>query len=302
MQFGIHLGPQDLTMTEMRRAWKKFEALGFDWISVWDHFYAAAPPYDRGCFEALTSQAALALETSRVRVGCLVYSTGYRHPTLLAQAGATIDHLSDGRLEMGLGAGWHSLEYEAYGLPFEAPAVRLRRMAESATLVRALWNEETVDFEGEFYTLKEARCDPKPVQHSPRIWIGARGPRALALAGSLGDGWNASYVTPEVFGASCEVVRAHAGAKGIVAGVNLGLIGDIDAKDRDEFLNRRFGPGSAGVRDAFLAGRPSEVIDRVHAYEANGADWVNIAVRAPIEMEVLEAFASEVLPHFRSQP
>ena len=130
----------------MRNAWKRFEALGFDWISVWDHFYAAAPPYDRGCFEALTSQAALALETSRVRVGCLVYSTGYRHPTLLAQAGATIDHLSEGRLEMGLGAGWHSLEYEAYGLPFEAPAVRLRRMAESATIVRALWNEDDGGF------------------------------------------------------------------------------------------------------------------------------------------------------------
>jgi alkanesulfonate monooxygenase SsuD/methylene tetrahydromethanopterin reductase-like flavin-dependent oxidoreductase (luciferase family) len=301
MKFGIHLGPQDLTMTEMRTAWKRFEALGFDWISVWDHFYAAAPPYDRGCFEALTSHAALALETARVRVGCLVYSTGYRHPTLLAQAGATIDHLSEGRLEMGLGAGWHSLEYEAYGLPFEAPAVRLRRMAESATIVRALWNEPTVDFEGEFYTLKEARCDPKPVQKSPPIWIGARGPRALALAGSLGDGWNASYVTPEVFGAAYEVVQANAGSKGIVAGVNLGLIGDIDAKDREEFLTKRFGPGSGGVRDAFLAGRPAEVIDRVRAYEAAGADWVNIAVRAPIEMEVLESFASEVLPHFQGR-
>lgn len=298
MKFGVHLGPQNLTMTEMRSVWRSFEDLGFEWISVWDHFYSATPPFDGGCFEALTSHAALALETTRVRVGSLVYSTGYRHPTLLAIAGATIDHLSDGRLEMGLGAGWHKVEYEAYGLPFEAPAVRLRRLAESATIVRALWSESTVDFDGEFYTLKEARCDPKPVQEVPPIWIGATGPRALALAGTHGDGWNASYVSPEAFGNALEIVRGSAGSKKIVTGVNLGLIGDVDAKDREEFLVKRFGPETGRVQSAFLAGRPSEVIDRLHQYQERGADWVNIAVRAPIEMDVLESFVSDVLPAF----
>ena len=300
MRFGVHLGPQNLTMTDMRSAWKRFEDLGFEWISVWDHFYSAAPPFDGECFEALTSHAALALETTRVRVGSLVYSTGYRHPTLLAKAGATIDHLSDGRLEMGLGAGWHRVEYEAYGLPFEAPAVRLRRLAEAATIVRALWTESTVDFEGEFYTLKEARCDPKPIQKLPPIWIGASGPRALALAGTHGDGWNGSYFSPEAFSKALEIVRASAGSKKIVTGVNLGLIGDIDAKDREDFLVKRFGPETGPVQNAFLAGRPPEVIDRVHEYQARGADWVNIAVRAPIEMDVLESFASDALPTFRS--
>jgi alkanesulfonate monooxygenase SsuD/methylene tetrahydromethanopterin reductase-like flavin-dependent oxidoreductase (luciferase family) len=286
-------------MGEMRSAWKRFEALGFEWISVWDHFYTAAPPFDGPCFEALTSQAALALETSHVRVGSLVYSTGYRHPTLLAKAGATIDHLSEGRLEMGFGAGWHKVEYEAYGLPFEAPAVRLRRLVESVTIVRALWAEPTVDFVGEFYTLKEARCEPKPLQSPPRIWIGAHGPRALALAGKHGDGWNASYFSPEQFASANEIVRANAGSREIVTGANVGLIGQVEAKDREEFLVRRFGPETAPVQNAYLAGSPEEVIDRLGMYQSAGADWVNIAVRAPIEMDVLETFANEVIPAFR---
>ena len=299
MKFGVHLGPQGLSMADIRAAWKRFEELGFEWISIWDHFYSAAPPFDGECFEALTSHAALALETSRVRVGSLVYSSGYRHPTLLAKAGATIDHLSNGRLEMGVGAGWHRVEYEAYGLPFEAPAVRLRRMVESVTIIRALWSEPTVDFEGEFFTLKEARCDPKPLQRPPRIWIGAHGPRALALAGMHGDGWNASYFSPEEFRDGAEIVRANAGGRDVVLGANLGLIGDIDAKDREEFLVQRFGPDTAPVQNAYLAGSPQEVIDRLGLYESAGADWVNIAVRAPIEMDVLETFAAEVFPAFR---
>jgi alkanesulfonate monooxygenase SsuD/methylene tetrahydromethanopterin reductase-like flavin-dependent oxidoreductase (luciferase family) len=285
-------------MPEMRSAWKRIEGLGFEWISVWDHFYSAAPPFDGQCFEALTSHAALALETSRVRVGSLVYSTGYRHPTLLAKAGATIDHLSEGRLEMGFGAGWHKVEYEAYGLPFEPPPVRLRRMVESVTIIRALWSEPTVDFAGEFFTLKEARCEPKPIQSPPRIWIGAHGPRALALAGKHGDGWNASYFSPEQFADAIEIVKENAGTRPIVTGANLGLIGEVDAKDREEFLVRRFGPETAPVQNAFLAGSPGEVIDRLGQYDSAGADWVNIAVRAPIEMDVLETFASDVIPAF----
>jgi alkanesulfonate monooxygenase SsuD/methylene tetrahydromethanopterin reductase-like flavin-dependent oxidoreductase (luciferase family) len=176
-------------MDELRDAWRQIEDLGFDWISVWDHFYAAAPPWEQPSFEATVVHTALAMETSRVRVGCLVYSTGYRHPGVLANAGVAIDHLSKGRFEIGLGAGWHQTEYDAYGIPFEPPAVRLRRMAEYAEVVRRLWTEDSVDFQGEFYKLEQARCDPKPLQRSPRIWIGARGPRALALAGQVGDAW-----------------------------------------------------------------------------------------------------------------
>jgi hypothetical protein len=131
--------------------WKAVEKAGFDWISVWDHLYPSQIDESKDCFEALSCHAALAAVTSAVRVGCLVYSAGYRHPGMLANAAVTIDHLSGGRLELGIGAGWHQHEYFAYGLPFEEPATRLRRLKEYVNVVRALFVEPTVDFDGEFF-------------------------------------------------------------------------------------------------------------------------------------------------------
>jgi alkanesulfonate monooxygenase SsuD/methylene tetrahydromethanopterin reductase-like flavin-dependent oxidoreductase (luciferase family) len=299
MRFGVHLGPQGLGMDELRQAWREIENLGFDWISVWDHFYAAAPPWEQPSFEATVVHTALAMETSRVRVGCLVYSTGYRHPGVLANVGVAIDHLSKGRFEIGLGAGWHQTEYDAYGIPFEPPGVRLRRMAEYAEVVRLLWTEDSVDFQGEFYQLDQARCDPKPLQQSPRIWIGARGPRALALAGQVGDAWNIAYVSPEHFGRSYQVVRAHCPRPDeYVAGVNVGLMGELSESDRREFLIRRYGTADAAVSDGILEGSSARMIDRVGQYQEAGADWLIIALRPPIEQEVLARFAAEVIPAF----
>ena len=122
MQFGVHSGPQDCTIAQLFELWERAEALGFDWISIWDHFYASQVPPERDCFEGIACHTALALRTTRVRVGSLVYCAGYRHPAVLANAGATIDHLSGGRFELGLGAGWHQGEFDGYGLPFEPPA------------------------------------------------------------------------------------------------------------------------------------------------------------------------------------
>jgi alkanesulfonate monooxygenase SsuD/methylene tetrahydromethanopterin reductase-like flavin-dependent oxidoreductase (luciferase family) len=299
MRFGVHLGPQGLEMDELRQHWRQIEALGFDWISVWDHFYAAAPPWEQPSFEATVVHTALAMETSRVRVGCLVYSTGYRHPGVLANVGVAIDHLSKGRFELGLGAGWHQTEYDAYGIPFEPPAVRLRRMAEYAEVVRLLWTEDSAEFQGEFYQLDHARCDPKPLQQTPRIWIGARGPRALALAGQVGDAWNIAYVSPEHFGRSYPVVQANCPRPDeYVAGVNVGLMGELSESDRREFLIRRYGTADAAVADGILEGSSAQMIDRVGQYQAAGADWVIIALRAPIEEDVLARFATEVIPAF----
>jgi alkanesulfonate monooxygenase SsuD/methylene tetrahydromethanopterin reductase-like flavin-dependent oxidoreductase (luciferase family) len=300
MKFGVHLGPQELEMAELRQAWRHIEDLGFDWISVWDHFYAAAPPFERPSFEATIAHAALAAETSKVRVGCLVYSAGYRHPAVLANSGVAIDHLSGGRLEMGLGTGWHQTEYEAYGLPFESPGVRLRRLAEYVEVVRRLWSEDEVTFAGEFFQLHDARCDPKPQQSLPPIWIGARGERALALAGRLGDGWNVAYVSAERFGQMLETVRAHAERPdSLVCGVNVGLMGELSKAEREEFLAARYGGAGSGVIEGVLIGSSSQWQDQVGHYQTAGADWLNLALRAPIEMDLVERFAREVMPHFR---
>ena len=300
IKFGVHVGPQMCTMDELRTVWSTAESLGFDWISVWDHFYPAPSPLDGDCFEAVACHAALAAVTSHARVGCLVYSAGYRHPAVLANAGATIDHISNGRLELGLGAGWHQWEYDAYGIPFEAPAVRLRRMAEAIEIVRSLWTEDVTTYKGEFFTLSEARCNPKPVQSAPRIWVGASGEQlGLKLAGRLGDGWNVPFVTAADFARKREIVLAHAPHPDrLEIGVNLSYI-DAPASGLEDALKVRFGPAGAFMIDTVLAGGPDEVGTRVQQYVDAGASWIILSLRAPFELDALSAFASHVVPRFR---
>ena len=299
VKFGVHVGPQMCTMAELQNVWLMAERLGFDWISVWDHFYPAPSPLDGDCFEGIACQAALAALTTRPRVGSLVYSTGYRHPAVLANAAATIDHLSNGRLELGLGAGWHKWEYDAYGIPFEAPAVRLRRMAESIECVRLLLTEDVANFDGEFFTLTEAYCNPKPVQARPRIWVGASGEQiGLKLAGRHGDAWNVPFVSPEDFTRKRQIVLDHApDPDAFVTGVNL-LYVPCEADEADAALAERFGPMAEAMRPGALVGDLPAITDRLGQYIDAGADWVILALRAPFDLDALERFTTEVAPAF----
>ncbi len=298
-QFGIHSGPQECTIEDLFELWGYAEDLGFDWISIWDHFYAAQVPPERDCFEAVACHAALAVRTSRVRVGSLVYCAGYRHPAVLANAGVTIDHLSGGRLELGLGAGWHDAEYRGYGLPFESPGTRLRRLAEAVQVIRLLWSEEVVKFQGEFFTLDDAICEPKPLQQTPRIWIGASGERtALPLVGRLADGWNVAYVSPEAFAQKLAIVQEHAPFPDrLVTGVNVGLV--FADRDADEELRRRFGAAAEFVKAGSLHGSVDQIVDKIGRYQAAGADWINLGLRAPFDLDAVERFATEVVPQTR---
>ena len=288
-------------MPELRRLWQTAEELGFDWISVWDHFYSNPGGLDGPCFEAVACQAALAATTSRARIGSLVYSAGYRHPAVLAKAAVTIDHLSDGRLELGIGAGWHKAEYEGYGIPFEAPGVRLRRLAEYVEIVRALWTSDVVNYKGEFYTLTEAYGSPKPLQESPRIWVGATGDKALKLAGRLGDAWNTSAVSPEEFTRRYDIVRGAApDPSRLVTGVNLMYL-DATPDNLDEEIRRRcMTPNAPQLKDYLLLAHDLDAVgERLSAYAKAGVDWLVLTQRAPFDYDALARFAHEVMPAFR---
>ena len=289
-RWGVHTGLQNTTTIELRSLWRRIEDLGFDWISIWDHFYAAdmATPV---CHEAVACHAALACTTERVQVGSLVYCAGYRHPAVLANALATIDHLSNGRAVLGLGAGWAANEYEAYGIAFPGPGELLNNQEESIECIRGLLRGEVTDFRGEHFSLTAARCEPKPVQAELPIWVGGGGERrTLAIAARWADGWNVPYVSPEQFAHKRQVLHDHCAVverdpDTITCTVNVGAAVDEDA------LQAQFGNTAEFVRPGVLVGSSEQMIDQVGRYTEVGVDQINLAIRAPWDLSVLDHVA-----------
>jgi F420-dependent oxidoreductase-like protein len=304
IKLGVHTGPQDLSMEELHRVWKRADAAGFHWISVWDHFYAN-PLRDRNdpCFEAVASMASLATLTSRVRVGCMMFCTLFRNPGLLAKAAITIDHISGGRCELGLGGGWFEQEFREFGYGFPPVKERLDQMEEAVQVVKSLLEEPVTNFKGQYYDIQGAVCAPKPVTGKLPIWIGGRGPkRTPRMAAQYADGYNVAYVSPEEYkqrldqlDASCDKLRRDPAS--ITRSVNLHFHMGADeagAKAASEKL-QRFDPSR---RLGALTGTAPEVIDRVAEYMEVGANGLNIAFRPPIDWDAFEAYIEQVLPVF----
>lgn len=297
-RFGIHTGLQNTTVAELQAIWQQADERGFDWLSVWDHFYSASShssdPDTYDCHEAVAMHAALACSTSNVRCGCLVYCAGYRHPGVLAKAVATIDHLSGGRAEIGLGAGWARPEYNAYGIPFPSAGTRLDILEESAACVRSLLRNEVTNFEGEHFRFTDARLEPRPVQAELPIWIGGGGERrTLRIVARYADGWNVPFIPPAAFSRKREVLAEHCAAESrdpaeIRCAVNVGICADEAA------LAAQFGAMAEIVRPGVVIGRGQAVVDHIGEYVDAGADQVNFALRAPWDHELIDLAADAV--------
>jgi F420-dependent oxidoreductase-like protein len=309
MRFGIHAGPQDCTIADLRRLWRIADERGFHWCSVWDHLFSVSDLNDpaKPAFEGVATMAALAAETRRVRVGCLVFCVCYRSPGVLAKAAVTIDHLSGGRCELGIGAGWNEIEARAFGVPFPAIGARLDQLEETAAILRRLFDGGRVTFAGRHFQLADALCDPPPVQRRLRLWIGGQGEkRLLRIVARHADGWNVPFLAPEIFAQRSGTLDRWCAREGrdpqaIVRTVNLGLaVGENEAAVRrqEENLRLMFGPMTDFVRPGILVGTPAQVIERIGEYARLGAEWVILALRAPFDWEGLDLFVREVMPAF----
>jgi F420-dependent oxidoreductase-like protein len=199
VRFAIKTRPEHQTWAQLRDVWVAGDEIElFESAWNWDHFYPLTEPYDGPNFEAWTMIAALAQATRRIRLGCQVTGMVYRHPAVLANMAATVDIISGGRLELGLGAGWNQMECDAYGIELPPLAERFDRFDEGVAAIIALLSEQTATFEGRYVKLTGAWCEPKPVQRPhPPITIGGRGrTRTLRTAARLAQQWNA--ITPSV--------------------------------------------------------------------------------------------------------
>jgi F420-dependent oxidoreductase-like protein len=197
LRFGLKLSGQDTTIETLRSVWRIADESGFDHVWDFDHLAAIGEGGpDRPIYEGWTLQAAMAEATKRVRIGCLVTGNTYRNPALLAKEAVTVDHLSGGRLEFGIGAAWAEIEHQMYG--FEGLDHRVGRLSESLRIIKSLWTEQRTNFDGRYYHMKDAISNPKPVQKPhPPIWIGASGETTIRLVARYADVWNAAAGDPE---------------------------------------------------------------------------------------------------------
>jgi F420-dependent oxidoreductase-like protein len=206
---------QNLPWETIRDRWKYFEELGFDSLWDCDHYQQPSRPHGP-YFEGWTLLAALAAETSRVRIGVLVSCNTFRHPPLLAKQAATVDHVSNGRLELGLGAGWFAPEHEAFGLDFPSTAELVARYREAVQVIDLLLRQDVTTFDGTYYKLNEALFRPGPVQKPrPPLTLGAHGPKMLRIVAEYADRWNSHGSVDEmrqrneVLVEHCEAIGRH---------------------------------------------------------------------------------------------
>ncbi|HEX9413571.1 MAG TPA: LLM class F420-dependent oxidoreductase [Ktedonobacterales bacterium] len=220
LSFGVKTAPQETTYEDMLRVWRAADALPiYEHAWVFDHFMPLARlGYDPSgpCLEGWTLLAALAAQTERIRVGQMVTGNTYRHPAVLANMGATVDVISHGRMDFGIGAGWYELEHDAYGIPLYAPGERIRRLGEACEVIRRLWTEPVADFDGTYYQLKAARCEPKPVQKPyPPFVIGGSGEQlTLKVVAQYADIWNFAGGPVDLFIHKSQVLDGHCAAIG----------------------------------------------------------------------------------------
>ena len=192
MHIGLKPPSQFIGIDDLRELWTIADEGDFDGCWVFDHFTSLGPDPTGDVFEGWSLLAAMAQATRRVRIGCLVTGNSYRHPAVLAKMAATVDHLSGGRLDVGLGAGGH---HGNLGLPVTTPAETLGRFDEACELLKLLWTKPAVTFDGRYYQLDDAVANPKPVQRpTPPLWLGSSGERGgLRVVAKHADVWiNAS--------------------------------------------------------------------------------------------------------------
>lgn len=314
MEFGIQIEPQvGFTYADVLAIAQAAEGAGFTSLWASDHLFLAPDSVDTNCLEAWTLLAALAQGTTTLRLGTLVTSQSYRNPALLAKIAAGVDHISGGRLEFGIGAGWKEVEYRAYGYPFPGPGVRIEQLVDALEIVRRMWTEERATYEGRHYHVRDALCAPKPVQRPhPRIWIGGNKPRMMRVAARYADAVNLQdfFAGPAAYDTAMGALRRGCReaerdpATVLLSHCTFTVIGETEAEVAAivEDLARQRGT----TREQWLAqrggatvGTPDQVVERLRQYAGVGISYAILLFPYRREREMLRLVAESVIPALR---
>jgi F420-dependent oxidoreductase-like protein len=265
-------GQEGVSWDQWRALATTAEQAGFEALFRSDHYQSLGGGENLGSLDAWSTINALAALTTTLQLGTLVSPATFRHPSVLARSATTADHVSQGRVELGMGAGWHEGEHRSFGFPFDTVKDRFDRLEEQVEIVHRSWHDEPFDFDGRFYRLEHANAKPKPIQkpHPNLILGGSAGPRGAALAARWADEYNTTFTTPE------------------------------EARERRERIARACEQAgremitfSAMIR---LEGTSAELVERLRGLEAAGVERVMLQHLAHDDLATVERVGAEVIP------
>ncbi len=279
------------------------ERTGWDGVWVADHFMGDGGEFGRvstPTLEATAALAALAGLTERVTLGSLVLAQTYRHPAILANWAATVDHVSGGRLVLGVGAGWQQNEHDQYGIGLPSPRDRVDRLSEAVEVLRGLLTQAVTDFDGRWFQLRGAVCEPKPLQQPLPILVGGKGHRVLGIVARHADAWN-MWSLPATLAPRIAELEAHCERvgrdPGTIRRTTQALVMITDDADRAaRFVD-------AAAPRAAVAGPPSRIAEVVAGWQELGVDEVIVPDfvlgRGQAKLEAMDTYLEQVAPAFR---
>lgn len=309
VRFGIQTGQQNLAWEEIADLWSAADAWGYDSLWNFDHFYPIFSDPNGPCLEGWTTLSALSQRTRRARIGHLVNGNSYRNPCVLAKMAASLDVISNGRLNLGIGSGWFELEHRSFGIEFKSVPERLAALDEACRIVKGMLRGEKVSFRGRHYQVSEASAVPPPVQAGGLpLMIGGAGRRVLLrIVAEHADMWN-YFGAPEDMADLIGVIRSHADrlgrdSDGIEKSVAMTLCYTSD-RDRQEMVAQivahTYQVDVERARARTMMGTREECLDRIAAYRKAGVSHFIFMCFAPIFRDELQAFAEEVIPAARA--
>ena len=281
------------------------EQLGFHSIWVYDHFHNVPRPAHEAVFECWTTMAAISQRTSRIRLGQMVGCNSYRNPGLLAKITSTLDVISGGRLEWGIGAGWYENEYRGYGFEFPKPKDRIGMLRESVEIVKSMWTNTETTYDGKYYKTVRANCDPKPLQKpTPPVWIGGGGEQlTLRVVAEHADCSNFGG-KPDEWAHKREILKGHCAAVGRdEAEIRKTWSPEVFIRSTEKELAERtkgglWGDSVENWRDNNLVGTPEQVAEKVATYVGLGCSgFIPWCADYP-DTETMELLAAKVMPEF----
>jgi len=297
----------------------KSEGLGFEAVWFTDHMNLSEGMEEGGVaavqsgykigvatFECWTLLSAMAMVTEKVRLGTLVISNLFRNPAVLAKMAATFDMISGGRLEFGIGIGWHKPEFDQYGVPFNTFKERYQKLKEGLEVIKALWTQEVSNYRGKYYTLNGAELEPKPLQKPhPPIVIGGIGENMLKLIAEHADGWNAFFLTEKEFVSKSEILEGYCEEIGrdpsdieVSHHCHIFISNDQREIDRNiEIFRGRQTPEK--FKEVNLIGTPDEIVERIEKYKEAGVVRLQLVFLDTPSHNGIELFAEKVMPEFR---